>query len=395
MFRVPIALSVGVLISSLSSPAALAQPPPARPGSGPDEPAQAGSEVGAATPAKKPDPEWELEVGGRLFVRDTFTRIETSGDELLTHARAIDLARLFFTYDRKRLRVAFEIDFADGDADLKDTYIRLQPAEALRVQVGRFKVPMSFLGLTSRWSLPSTERGILSELDVQDRDLPFAGARGDGISLDLRPRLPLDPRFTLGAFQNHLASSATPLDPRDELTQDVYGRVSLEPIAGLKVATALALVGYQEQLGVVDSHAEFPMASLETEIDTEHVRLWAEAFLGESFFPQPDGSVTGQFAAGRLLVAGRFQVPLFDLWRIEPFAGGSVLDPTNDVSNEHVTELAGGVNLAFSKHWRIQIEVDRRLAGGAAAPLADGTLVRLQLGATFAETVAAALQPGS
>lgn len=378
MPRVLRALLMGAFALPLSSGAVVAQPAPV------SEPTVE-STAGSDPPAEKPEPEWELEIGGRLFVRDTFTRIDTGDDEVVSHARALDLARLFLTYDRNVLRVAFEVDFADGDADLKDTYIRLEPDEAVRVDVGRFKVPMSFLGLTSRWSLPSTERGILSELRAQERDLPFAGTRGDGISLEVRPRVTLDPRLTVAVFQNPLATAETPIDPSEELTQDVYARASVEPVRGLKLASSFALVGYQEQLGVVDSHAEFPMGSLEVELDTDHVRMWGEAFAGESSFPQPDGSVTGSFAAARVLASVRFDPRA--LHRVEPFVGASTLDPTNEVSNDRITEVAGGLNVAFSKYWRLQMEVAHRLAEGASSPIADGTVVRVQLGATFAETM--------
>jgi hypothetical protein len=333
-----------------------------------------------------PPPEWELEIGGRLFVRDTLTRIEVPGDDAVTHTRGLDLARVYLTYDRKRLRVAFEVDFADGDADLKDTYVRVEPIDTVRIEVGRFKVPMSFLGLTSRWKLPSTERGILSELEVQDRDLPFAGERADGISVELRPALPLEPRVTLGTFQSPYASSSTPLDPREELTQDIYGRFTLEPVSKiLKVATSVALIGYPEAPGEVSTRAEFPMASLEVELDARHVRLWAEGFAGESFFPQADVSVGGRFTAGRVLASFPFEVPALDLWRVEPFAGASLLDPSSQVEDDGVSELVGGLTVAFTKHLRLQLDASQRVTSGAAAPITDGTVVRLQLGANFAE----------
>lgn len=356
-----------------------------------------------ATPTPDPDPlpapekkdenkaeerkDYELEVGGRIFVRDTFTRIDVGDSAIQSHTRELDLARIFLTYDRKKLRVAFEIDFAGGDANLKDTYIRLKPVAPLRIQVGRFKVPMSFLGLESKWRLPSTERGILSELTVADRDLPFAGSRADGLQVELRPEVMLEPTFTVAAFQNPLATAATPLDPTEELTQDLYARAALEPAPGLEVATAFALVGYHEELGVQETYGEFPMGSLEVHADTQYVRAWAEGFLGESFVHQPDGSVTGNFVAGRVLFAGRLERPIGAIYRVEPFLGASVLDPTNDVSGDRVAEIMGGVNLAFSKHWRLQLEIDQRIAQGKAAPVADSTLVRLQLGATFAEQV--------
>jgi hypothetical protein len=336
---------------------------------------------------EKEKKDYELEIGGRIFVRDQFTRVEVGDGAIRSHTRELDLARLFLTYDRRKLRVAFEIEFAGGDADLKDTYIRLKPVDPLRIQVGRFKVPMSFLGLESKWRLPSTERGILSELEVADRNLPFAGTRADGIQLEVRPDAVLHPTFTAAVFQNPLATAATPLDPTEEMTQDLYARAAIEPASGLEVATAFALVGYHEELGVQETYGEFPMGSLEVHADTEYVRAWVEGFLGESFVYQPDKTVTGNFVAGRVLVAGSFDRPFPGLWRLEPFLGASVLDPTNDVSGDRVSEVMGGVNLAFSKHWRLQLEVDQRIAEGLSSPVADSTLVRLQLGASFAEQV--------
>ena len=370
MPRVPIVLVLAVLALPAAAQAQEAQ-------GAKDEPAK----------PPEPDPEWELEIGGRLFVRDTVTHIEAGGEDVVSHSRALDLARVFLTYDRKRLRVAFEVDFADGDADLKDSYIRLQPMDPLRIQVGRFKVPMSVLGLTSRWKLPSTERGILSDLEVQERDLPFAGERADGISVELRPALPLEPRFTLAGFQSPYASAATPLDPREELTQDLYGRASVEPIRGLEIASSVALIGYPEEPGSVGTRAEFPMGSLEVELDAARARIWAEGFTGESFFPQADGEVGGRFVAARVLAAFPFPLPALDLWRLEPFAGASVLDPSSQVENDGVSEIMAGVNLAFSKHWRLQLDAAHRIAAGSAAPISDGTVFRLQLGATFAEVM--------
>ena len=42
-------------------------------------------------------------------------------------------------------------------------------------------------------------------------------------------------------------------------------------------------------------------------------------------------------------------------------------------------------NAFFTRDWRLQLEVARRFAEGPESPLADGTIVRLQLGARFVE----------
>jgi len=52
-----------------------------------------------------------------------------------------------------------------------------------------------------------------------------------------------------------------------------------------------------------------------------------------------------------------------------------------------VSEIVAGVNVAFSRHWRLQLEGAQRVAQGGASPVADTTLFRIQLGAAFAEAL--------
>jgi len=322
-----------------------------------------------------------------VFVRDTLTGVEVTDDPVWRHDRSLDQARLFATYDRKKLRIAFEIELAGGDADLKDTYIRLKPVDHLRVQAGRFKVPMSFLWLESKWSLPAVERGILSDLEQDARGLPFGGIRGEGVSLELRPPVLLEPHFTVALFHNPLNSSATPLDPSEEVTQDLYARVEVEPGPWLRAAASFGWVGYTSRISSIDSYQHMPMGGVELTVDSHYLRAWVEGFVGESFFYQPDATTSGTFAAARVLIAPRLRKPVEAIWRIEPYLAGSVLDPTGDQDGDRLSEVGGGVNLAFSKHWRLQLELARRIAQGSLAPLADSTVIRLQLGAAFSEAV--------
>ena len=394
-----------------SEPAAAPEPAPAPPPAGdpgPDpaasgdpeaaaEPEPAPAPAPAPEPAAEPKPEepkpeeprrdWTLELGGRIFVRDTFTRVDLGSDSTWRHDRELDQVRLQATYDRKRLRIAFELDFAGDDAEVKDTYIRLTPIDALRIEAGRFKVPMSFIGLESKWSLPATERGILSEIEQDDRDLPFAGGRGDGISLELRPEVKLEPRFTLAIFQNPLASGLTPIDPTDEFTQDVYARFETEPVKDLHLAASGALIGFNDQAAAIDTYGHKAMGGLELHVETHYLRAWAEGFAGQSFLYQADGGTSGTFLAARALVAGRLRRPVAPIWRLEPFVGGSVLEPTGDVDGDRVTELNGGVNIAFTKLWRLQIEGAQRFAEGINSIVADSTVIRIQLGARVEEII--------
>jgi len=374
-----------VLAGALSSAAAAQEDAREEPAPAPE--AAAPAATADAQPTAPPPRDWSLEYGARLFVRDTFTRIEVGDEPVWRHDRAVDQARVFATYDRKKLRIAFEVELAGGDADLKDTYIRLKPVDLLRIQAGRFKVPMSFLWQESKWSLPAIERGVLSELEQDNRGLPFGGIRGEGVSLEARPAVLLEPRFTVALFHNPLATGATPLDPSEDVTQDLYARIEVEPGPWLRAAASFGWVGYTSRISAVESYEHMPMGGVELAVDSHYLRAWLEGYVGESFLYQPDGQTSGTFAAARALVAGRFRRPVDALWRVEPYVEVSVLDPTGDESGDRLTEVAGGTSVAFSKHWRLQLEMAERIAEGVLAPVADSTLIRLQLGAAFSEAV--------
>jgi hypothetical protein len=389
---VPVARAAALALTLVAAVPARAQEDPAEDAEGdpaaaveaPAEPADAPAEP-ADAPAADGSRKWTLELGGRVFVRDTVSRVDV-GEAVWRHDRAIDQARVSAVYDRKRLRLSIEVDFAGDDAQLKDTYIRVRPIDALRIQAGRFKPPISFIGLESKWRLPSIERGLLSELELDDRDLPFAGGRGEGLSMELRPPLPLEPRLTAALMQSPLASGLSPVDPSEEVTQDLFVRAAIEPLTDLHLAASFALVGYHEQLGQADSFGHLAMASAEVHVDARHLRVWLEAFTGQSFAYQPDGTLSGSFVAGRALLSPRLrQVP--GLHRLEPYAGASLFDPTDDIDGDRVSELVGGVNIAFSRYWRVQLEAAQRIAEGLASPVADSSLFRLQLGASFAEGI--------
>ena len=380
----PLAVALAAALPASAGAQEDASPEQAPPPAPPAPTVEASTDAAAAAPQPRT---WTLEYGGRLFVRDTLTGVEVTDDPVWRHDRSLDQARLFATYDRKKLRIAFEIEMGDGDAELKDTYIRLKPVDHLRVQAGRFKAPMSFLWLESKWSLPAVERGILSDLEQDARGLPFGGIRGEAVSLEVRPPVLLEPRFTVALFHNPLNSSATPLDPSEEVTQDLYARVEVEPGPWLRAAASFGWVGYTTEISSIDSYRHMPMGGVELTVDSQYLRAWIEGFVGESFFYQPDGTTSGTFAAARALIAPRLRRPVEAIWRIEPYLAVSVLDPTGDQTRDRLSEVGGGVNLAFSKHWRLQLELARRIAEGTLSPLADSTVIRLQLGAAFSEAV--------
>ena len=71
--------------------------------------------------------------------------------------------------------------------------------------------------------------------------------------------------------------------------------------------------------------------------------------------------------------------------RLIPFVGASYLDPRRDDAEDSSVEVQGGVNLAFTKIWRLQLEVTNNFAQEDYSPAIDGTGFRIQLGTYFKE----------
>lgn len=328
--------------------------------------------------ATETKPEDTFEVSGRLFVRESYSTLEILGDRVHRHERVVDSARVQLDYRRKDyLRAVVEVDFDGGDADLKDGYIRLEPGAGLRLQAGRFKQPMSVIALDSKWDLPATERGLLATLEVDGEDLPFSGGRGVGVSSRYRAPGDWKPTVTAALFQHPLGRPRGGLDASEELAQDAYLRLEIEPIEGLELATSLALLGYLARPGELDSFAHAPIVSLESYLEFEAIQVWAEAYLGDSLFAEG-----APFWAARTIASPGFERRCWPK-RIEPFASASIFDPDVGSSGDRNSELGGGVNLAFTKYLRLTADVFRRFAEGPAAPAIAGTDVRLQLGARF------------
>ena len=73
-------------------------------------------------------------------------------------------ARMFVTgASRGGLKFKFELDFAQGDADLTDTYLSLPtPQKDVNVHVGRMKEPFGFENASSSNNLLLMERSMIS-----------------------------------------------------------------------------------------------------------------------------------------------------------------------------------------------------------------------------------------
>ena len=377
-----------------SMPAEKSADPPAvkEPESSPSRGEKAESKKG-----KKKKPISSIEIGGRVFVRDTITR--PGGSDEWFHDLSVDSARIGVEYKRRDidLEIEMEAELAGRQAEIRDGYVRISPTRYLRVQAGRFKRPISAIALASRWSLPVLERGIASDLEqvnattaVPDR-LPLGG-RTTGLAVRLRARsLPWDPRVTVGVFRgeaNRQLAEASTAENRavvaisEEFPEDLNARLEVEPAEDIRVGASIGWFAYLGQAGTRDTFTHGLVGGVDIVLERKPVRVWAEAHAGTSpIHLRTALQAEGRFVAVRAIASARFALPIGPDLYIEPYASGQVLDASSDTDDDLAWEIAGGANVGLSDIVRLQIgvrhiDVARRLFG-------DATSVIVQLGAVF------------
>ncbi len=342
-----------------------------------EEEPQAPQEASEGEPGK-------LRWAGRVFVGDLLTRQRIAGQTHWRNKQGVNSARIGLSYKHKSgMRAVIKLEFEDGDPELKDAYVRLAPASVLQVKAGRFKRPMSSIALASRYSLPSITRGLLDSLRIEGQELPFAGGRGDGLIMEYTPLASPKLQLSVGVFQNDLGKGAVSLDASEHVAQDAYVRASLLAMDDLQIASSLGLFGYLEQGGDPDSFSHAPVGSLEVTYGGKLMQLWVEGFVGKNMLAKVDGSTSGTLVGGRALVAASFRTGTPR--RLQPYLGASYFDPRRNEAEDANSEVQGGINLAFTKIWRLQFEVAHTLAEGSASSAIEGTAFRVQLGAKFKE----------
>lgn len=322
-----------------------------------------------------------VEVGGRVYVRDTVTGVELADDTTWLEDRTIDNARAFVVFrPNQRTRMDLEVDFAGDQAELKDTFVRYRALDGIDVTAGRFKRPVSFIGLESTWDLPRVDRGLLSELRVEDRRLLFAGGRGDGVAVKLEPEAAMQPELTIVVHESDVAEDAG-LE-MTEVNQDLLGRAELEPVRGLHVAIAGGLVGTLQRRGDPARYRHKPFGTIEGFYEHDRLRVWLEGMAGLNASAYVGDVQIGRFFAAQALIAPRFE-HVGALRTIEPYGAAGWYEPSTLQDGDQLAELTAGVALWISGKLRLQLEGGRRLGEGAAAASADATIVRVQLGAAF------------
>lgn len=331
-----------------------------------------------------------ISLGGRVFVRDTITKLKTDGSQFqndfsLDSVRAnIDLRKYGW------LRVGIEVSFEeDGEIDVEDTFIRTDFTSELRFEAGRFKRPMSPIALESAWSLPNTERGLLSDdVAVGDLDVPLnLGGRANGAMISYNSDTGLEPEFYLGVFNADLprrgGGGADLEDLADNPLRDVYARAQVELISGLDVGGSFAVVTRARTASRLQSKY---IGSLDLVVDTDAFRAWLEGFAGNTTVFDGVESV-GTMLALRVLIAPQFDDPVDHVRRIEPFVIFSALDPTDARDNDRAVEVGAGFAIWFRKLLRFQADYTYNAYEdqfpSPTFSLLDRSTIRLQLGSQF------------
>jgi hypothetical protein len=326
----------------------------------------------------------KLQFGGRVFVRDTLQGLEIGSGTRWTHDRDIESGRAFLDFrPNKKLRMVLEVEFGDGEPELKDTFIRYRPVKPFEIKAGRFKRPVSFINLESAWSLPRIDRGVLSDIRIDRRRLPFAGGRSDGFALALDLGGALRPELTIAVLQSDVDHLS--IDASASTSQELYGRAEIEPVDGLHLAAAGGWIGAVHRRSQPDSYHHRPFGTVEAMFEHDALRVWLEAMAGlntATYVGPGAGTVQiGRTFAARGLVAPRLH-RLGPLRTLEPFAAFSWWEPSTKEADDQVSEITGGLAVGISRHLRLQLEAGRIFVDGIE-PLTGGTVVRLQLGAAF------------
>ncbi|MEZ4364902.1 MAG: porin [Kofleriaceae bacterium] len=348
--------------------------------------------LGAVGPARADDAapaDGDLELGGRVVVRE---QLAQEDDAAWTAGLALEDARLQAEYRRgKRVEVVVELG-AKRNVSLKDAYLELRLKKRLKLRAGQFKLPTSALHNTSRWKLPTIDRG--ASTDVLDDGLGVIGRRV-GAQLAWEGKGECAPRVALAAFQTTTGGGPDQgLLVDDQAGLDVVVRGELGATGGLAVgATAssrLALdpvTADRRRLWAVGVDAVTDRA-----VAGGQLRLWAEAHLGSLHLDAtPATAATPRFVVGRALAAWRHGGAIDGAPYLEPFVGGAVMDVNLDDAGDRLAELSVGINAGRWDEWRVQLQGDlgrvgddvpAGIVGGLSAP-PDRLAVTLQLGATF------------
>jgi hypothetical protein len=276
------------------------------------------------------------------------------------------------------ISLVLEADFA-GRPSIKDGYLQGKSKRWMS-RVGRFKMPISAFTQESPWMLPVARRGWLEEL-LSDHML-LTGRR-EGLLAGIQGGGYWDPAFSAAVLQSVRwgALEGEPLAMRSPTHVTALGRLSVKP-SGVE----LALVG-QRRVTYAGREGEGPLArfrerpfwtvaldaTADFEFERTGLRLWADAFVGSSWFDvrnlvvdvtaEAAAAETNRFVSGRALAAFRWGGLAPGARYLEVFVNGGLLDPDLSVASDLFFEGMAGVNLGHWRETRLTAQLEHGRAG--------------------------------
>ena len=313
----------------------------------------------------------ELEFGGRIFARSEIIKLAPAPDATLSNSIASARGKIDYTW--KELRAELQVEFA-GKPKLKNVFAELRVLHwhdhAAYVRAGQFKVPFSAIELTSLWSLPLADRGLIHTVEVNR--LQIAGrAIGAMATLEV-PNL----RLFAGAFQG-TDDAGEPLvaTAHDAFGQGAAVRLEWKPLKGFEVgASASTRAGMlltpppvirRAYAADVDAHVDLAAGP-------GRVRGWAELVLGTSWLVDPARTTT-MFRGARAIAAYRIGGAKQRKRYAEVYGQFGALDPDAQQGDDLVVDATGGITYGGWNLWRVQLEVSANKLG----PNARGGIVEL------------------
>jgi hypothetical protein len=286
--------------------------------------------------------------------------------------------------------------FDAREVRLKDAFLELRPGR-FRIRAGQFKSPISPIELESRWDLPASERGLLSDV------LGFSfGISGRRPGLELRWNQKGGPLAATAAVQR---SSST----RGERIGDESFDNVAKDWGALTTTARLAWEGKRLEIGGVfdlrpaepvpgEGYERFWTAGADLSWRTKSragARAWAEGYVGSSW--QDSDAFDGRsatFLAGRVLGAWSLFLHERRSLYVEPYVMAALLEPDTTVREDLVWEASGGFHLGGFGHLRLVLEAQHRhvsrnapsslgLSPAGGTPARSRTRLVAQIGAAF------------
>lgn len=334
---------------------------------------------------KKKKKHGHLDFGGRVLIRGAAVKEKTAPDTVAQGT--INSARVKAEYRWHDLRAEVEVELA-GKPRLKNAFAQLRLADGatkVDLRAGNFKMPFSAIQLTSIWSLPMADRGLLDNILV--RRLQVAG-RAVGAMATIAHGGPWSPELRAGVFQG-TDDGGTPLaaPARDRFGMDGVVRLTVEPTHGLTIGAAgSARVGELLEVPATVSrgYAGELDATLDVDAGPGHLTVWLEGMVGTSWLVAGSDPThrRATFAEGRGIAGWRLGGAKHGKRFYELYGVFGALDPDATIQHDAAIEATGGVTLGAWDAWRVQLELERWQVA-SNAPIG---IVELGIGPTTSTT---------